>query len=60
MHFGDQQRLEIDYFGITEHKLDTQQYKVRQAFIDSARQAFSQNKIELGSSELHTVSTYKP
>jgi hypothetical protein len=60
IHFGDQQRLEIDYFGITEHNLDTHQYEVRQAFIDSARQSFTQYKLELGSSELQTVSTYKP
>jgi hypothetical protein len=60
MHFGDQQRQEIDYFGIVEHRLDTQQYTVRQAFIDNARTTFRQHKIELGSSALHTVSTYKP
>jgi hypothetical protein len=33
---------------------------VRQAFISSARHVFQQHKIELGSSELHTVSNYKP
>jgi hypothetical protein len=60
VHFGDQQRLEIVFFGITEHKLDTHEYQVRQAFIDSAHQSFTQHKIELGSSELQTVSTYKP
>jgi hypothetical protein len=60
MHFGDQHRLGIDYLGITEHKLDTTQYSVRQAFIASAKQAFTQHKLELGSSELNTVSTYKP
>jgi hypothetical protein len=60
MHFGDQQRQERDYFDLVEHKLDTQQYSVRQAFIDNAKTTFRQHKIELGSSELHTVSTYKP
>jgi hypothetical protein len=60
IHFGDQHRLSIDYFGITEHKLDTHQYTVRQSFNDSAHQAFTQHKIEIGSSELQTVSTYKP
>jgi hypothetical protein len=60
IHFGDQHRLSINYFGITEHKLDTHQYTVRQSFNDSARQAFTQHKIEIGSSELQTVSTYKP
>jgi hypothetical protein len=60
IHFGDQHQLEIDYFGITEHKLDTHQYKVRQSFIDSAHQSFTQHKLEIGSSELQTVSTYKP
>lgn len=60
MLFGDQHRLEIDYFGISEHKLDTKQYLVRQAFLTSARHIFRQHKIELGSSELRTVSTYKP
>jgi hypothetical protein len=28
--------------------------------MDSARQSFTQHKLELGSSELQTVSTYKP
>jgi hypothetical protein len=60
MLFGDQHRLEIDYFGISEHKLDTKQYMMRQAFITSACHTFQQHKIELGSSELRTVSTYKP
>jgi hypothetical protein len=60
MHFGDQHRLGIDYLGITEHKLDTTQYPVRRAFIESAKQAYKQHKLELGSSELNTVSTYKP
>jgi hypothetical protein len=40
IHFGDQHRLEIDFFGITKHKLDTHQYQVRQAFSDSARHIF--------------------
>jgi hypothetical protein len=60
IHFVDQHRLEIDFFGITEHKLDTHQYQVRQAFRDSVHHIFQQYKIELGSSELQTVSTYKP
>jgi hypothetical protein len=56
----DQQRLAIKYFGITEHKLDTHQYKVRRSFIDSACQAFNQYKLEIRSSKLQIVSTYKP
>jgi hypothetical protein len=45
---------------ISKHILDTKQYQVRQAFIDSARNTFQKHKIELGSSKLKTVSTYKP
>jgi hypothetical protein len=58
MHFGDQHRLEIDFFGITEHKLDTHQYQVRQAFSASAHHAFQQHKIKLDNSELQTVSQH--
>jgi hypothetical protein len=57
---GDQLDMHIDIQGITEHKQDTHQFTIRQTFDKSARNVFDKHVIELGSSQLRTVTSHKP
>ena len=54
------QRQHADLYGFTEHKLDTTQYQVRQTFRQHLRTFFTKSKLEVSSSELTTITPYKP
>jgi exonuclease III len=57
---GDQLDMHIYIQGIAKHKQDTHQFTIRQTFEKSARKVFDKHVIELGSTQLRTVTSYKP
>jgi hypothetical protein len=45
---------------IQEHKLDHHKYAVRAAFLTATKQIHRKQRVELGSSAMKTITTYKP
>jgi hypothetical protein len=55
----DQRRQESDVHAVQSHKLDHNQFIVRDSFNIAARQIHHKYKLEIGSSDTRTVTTYK-